>query len=87
MGAQAASKRYQASYIGPDRERHKAPSTPAERPEVEGLVDGVWYPGELRMWTKARDGSWSANVMWSRVSGENRLDTVPADHVRPVTDA
>ena len=54
MGAQAASKRYQASYIGPDRERHKAPSTPAERPEVEGLVDGVWYPGELRMWTRRR---------------------------------
>ena len=48
MDAQAASKRYQASYIGPDRERHKAPSTPAERPEVEGLVDGVWYP---RRWS------------------------------------
>ena len=58
--------------------------SPADRPEVEVLIDGVWYPGELCMWTQASDGSWSADVMWSRVSGENRNDTFPADHVRPV---
>ena len=59
----------------------------ADRPQIELLVDDTWYPGELRMWTQARDGSWSANVMWSRVSGENRIDTFPADHVRPLTHA
>jgi len=58
---------------------------PADRPEVKVLVDGVWYPGELRMWTQAIEGSWFANVTWSRVSGKPWLDTVPANHVRPVT--
>jgi hypothetical protein len=60
---------------------------PADRPEVEVLVDGTWYPGELRMWTQGEDGSWSANVMWSRASGENRLDTFPSDNVRPLAEA
>lgn len=57
---------------------------PDERPEVEVLVDGVWFPGELRMWFQHEDGSWRENVMWSRVPGENRLDNVPAERVGPM---
>jgi hypothetical protein len=30
---------------------------PADRPEVEVLVEGTWHYGELRMWTQHRDGS------------------------------
>jgi len=34
-----------------------------ERPDVEVLVDGTWWPGELRgTWT--RDGQPVANVSW-----------------------
>ena len=58
--------------------------SPADRPEVEVLVEGTWHYGELRMWTQHRDGSWSANVMWTRAHGENRLDTFPAENVRPL---
>ena len=50
------------------------------------LVEGAWHHGELRMWTQHGDGSWSANVMWSRAYGENRLDILPAENVRPMTD-
>jgi len=34
----------------------------------------------------ARGRVLAGNAMWSRVSGENRADTVRADHVRPLTD-
>jgi len=51
------------------------------------MVDGAWYPGELRMWTHHEDGSWSVNVQWSSAAGENRLDTFPAENVRPLIDA
>ena len=30
---------------------------PDERPEVEVLVDGAWFYGELSMWTDNRDGT------------------------------
>ncbi len=52
---------------------------PADRPEVEVLVDGTWHYGELRMWTQHDDESWSANVVWSRAHGANRLDTFLAE--------
>ena len=39
------------------------------------------------MWPKHDDGSWSANGMWSRTHGENRLDTFLAERVRPLTKA
>ena len=55
---------------------------PHERPEIEVLVEGAWHYGELRMWIQHRDGSWSANVMWERAHGENRLDALPAEKVR-----
>lgn len=50
------SKRYQASYQGPDGARHKAPDTFATRGDAEGwlsaekrLIDlGAWRPPELR---------------------------------------
>jgi len=58
---------------------------PHERPDVEVLVDGVWFPGELRMWTQRDDGTWSADVRWSEGTGaSSRLDTFPADQIRPV---
>ena len=57
---------------------------PHERSEVEVLVDGAWHYGELRMWTHERDGSWSAQVTWTRTSGEQFIDTFEADDVRPL---
>jgi hypothetical protein len=51
---------------------------PHERPVVEVLVEDVWYSGELRMWTRHKDGSWSANVTWGREDGETCNDTFPA---------
>ena len=41
--------------------------------QVEGVAPG-WYYGELRMWKQADDGSWTAQVGWSRAPGENRID-------------
>ena len=41
-----------------------------DRPEAEVLVDSVRVRGELRMWTRHTDGSWSANVTGSRGSRE-----------------
>ena len=57
---------------------------PAGRPEAEVLVDGAWYYAEVRMWTHDRDGSWSAQVTWSRSAGENFIDTFRSDDVRPL---
>ena len=37
------------------------------------------------MWRRGEDGSWLANVTWSRAPGENRIDTFPAENVRPWT--
>lgn len=54
---------------------------PAERPDVEVLVDGAWYAGELRAWTPGPDG-WVAQVQWRRVAGETRLANFPAAEVR-----
>lgn len=59
---------------------------PAERPLAEVLVDGMWRPAEIRMWTRADDGSWTANVSWSSGPTENRLDNFSAELLRPLHD-
>lgn len=51
------------------------------RPEVEVLVDDRWWFGALRMWTHEDDGTWTAQVTYSR-DGENRIGSFPADQVR-----
>jgi hypothetical protein len=39
--------------------RDRARIYPADdRPDVEVLVDGEWYPGELRAWYPRVDGWW-----------------------------
>lgn len=55
---------------------------PADRPDVEVLVDGTWHPGELRGWWD-RDGVRLMNVSWREAVGMTRIDTVPDDRVRP----
>jgi len=60
---------------------------PHERPEVEVLVDSRWHYGELRMWTRNKDGAWSAQVTWSRAVGQNLIDTFTAGDVRPYARA
>ena len=47
------------------------------------LVDGTWYPAEVRAWYRdPDDGSWWASCGWSKGPGDNYLDTLPADRVR-----
>lgn len=53
------------------------------RPEIEAQVDDEWFPGLLRMWKQDEDGSWSAQVSYSRAPGATYIDTVPAERVRP----
>lgn len=55
---------------------------PDERPDILVTIEGVEYPGELRMWQQRDDGSWWAQVNWRSASGSTRIDTVPADDVR-----
>lgn len=55
---------------------------PSERPDIEAMVDGEWFRGELRMWTQREDGSWWAQVNYSRGAGRRFLTTLPAEHVR-----
>lgn len=55
-----------------------------DRPDVEVLVDGTWWPGQLRMWTRHDDGTWTGNVLFHDAEG-NRADTFPADHIREDT--
>jgi hypothetical protein len=55
-----------------------------DRPDVEVLVDGAWHTGMLREWRQHEDLRWWANVQWSAAPGQSsRLDTFPADRVRP----
>ena len=51
-------------------------------PEVEVLVDGTWYFGDLRMWSPVGDSGWEATVTYSLSAGERRIDRFPADRVR-----
>lgn len=48
------------------------------------LVNGTWRYGVLRMWTQRADGSWWANVTWTNLPGEQRIDTFPAEEIRPL---
>ncbi|WP_426243798.1 hypothetical protein [Nocardioides sp. LHG3406-4] len=57
-----------------------------ERPLVEVLVDGIWYPGGLRAWLPVGEDEWAANVSWTRSPGSAFLDTVTADRVHPVDE-
>ena len=53
----------------------------SERPDVEVLVDGYWYPGELRAWFPTADG-WEGNVQYALTVSEDCLGTFPSDHIR-----
>ena len=55
----------------------------ADRPDVEVNVAGTCHYGQLRMWTRPADGTWSAQVTWRRATGENVIDAFPAGEVRP----
>ena len=60
---------------------------PAERPDVEVLVDGVWCVGELRMWSHREDGSWVGDVQWRPTNEPTRmLGTFPASEIRRATN-
>lgn len=54
---------------------------PGERPDIFVTIEGVEYPGELRMWQQ-RDGDWWAQVNYRSEPGTNRITTVPAGDVR-----
>jgi hypothetical protein len=45
-------------------------------PDVDVLVGGGRYPGEVRAWTPTAKG-WVAQVQWRRTAGENRPPTAP----------
>ena len=56
-----------------------------ERPDVEVLVDGVWYPGELRAWSRPfpnAGGIWWGNVDYRTGTGQHHFVTVHSDQVR-----
>lgn len=57
-----------------------------ERPDVEVELDGLCYPGELRMWRQDDHGSWTAQVTWRRRPGENHIGDFPRDRVRELPD-
>ena len=54
----------------------------ADRPLAEVLVDGTWWPAEIRMWVQHNDGTWTADVGYSMAPAENRFGTFPADRLR-----
>lgn len=57
---------------------------PADRPDVEVLVDGEWCEGELRMWLQHPDGSWWGDVQWRRDPGATYLGSFPTHQLRQV---
>ena len=58
-----------------------------DTPMVEVLMDGVWHEGWLRAWRQHHDGSWTAQVSWSRGAGESsRMDVFAAADVRKVDE-
>jgi len=59
---------------------------PHERPDIEVLVNGIWYPGQLRA-SWRRHGRKFHSVSWTERPGMTRLDTVPAARVRPAGQA
>jgi hypothetical protein len=59
---------------------------PADRPDVEVLVEGTWCPGEVRMSTQLDDGGWVFSVQWRPPGTDTRrLDTFPKGQVRKDT--
>jgi hypothetical protein len=66
----------------PRRVRH-VDFPPADRPEVEVLVDETWSPGELRAWSQPRPGGrWYAHVSYRTDTGERYTATMRSDRVR-----
>lgn len=59
---------------------------PADRPDVEVLVDGEWRPGELRAWYPVGETDWEGLVDW-QPSGSlsRRPDRFPAGQIREDT--
>jgi hypothetical protein len=56
---------------------------PSDRPDVEVLIDGAWCQGELRMWTRHDDGTWTAQAQYQPPDGDSRvIRTFSADDVR-----
>ncbi len=66
--------------------RQRIISKPADRPDVEVLVDGHWCPGEVRMQTQHDDGSWVLEVAY-RPHGKlsSMIESFPANRVRDDT--
>lgn len=56
-----------------------------DRKDVEVLVDGAWWPGELRSWDQADDGSWSGMVEWTVEPGSTYLGRKLATQIRAVS--
>ncbi|SDR76444.1 hypothetical protein SAMN04488570_0307 [Nocardioides scoriae] len=50
---------------------------PADRSEIQVLIEGTWYEGDLHAWQARGDEQW-ASVSYSR-DHQNYVDTVPAD--------
>jgi len=50
---------------------------------VEVLVDGTWYPGELRAWQKL-EGRWRGDVVYTVGVGMRKLGWFLEDRLRPV---
>jgi hypothetical protein len=57
---------------------------PADRPEVEVLVNGTRHHGELRMWDPAPGRVLAGERDVDPAHGEHQLDTFPAENVRPL---
>jgi hypothetical protein len=56
---------------------------PSDRPDVEVLIDGAWCQGELRMWARHDDGTWTAQVQYQPPDGDSGvIRTFSADDVR-----
>jgi hypothetical protein len=57
---------------------------PDERLDVEVLVDGVWYPGQLRAWSRpgAERSGWWGNVSYRTVTGQLIVATVRENRIR-----
>src|SRR4051812_26961331 len=51
---------------------------------VEFLVDGTWYPGDLRAWVKL-DGRWRGDVTYTVDVGMRKLGWFFEDRLRPYT--
>ena len=55
------------------------------RPAVEVLVDGVWYSGELRAWSRPSNfGPWWGNVLYWTAPGKQHVATVREGRLRNV---